>query len=226
MKIHSKAGKIAIFSLVFLIFLLPPLFNRANPEAVFSGWTFPLHQLILFFLSILLLFIHESLIPDIKTNRYFLSYKIIFPSVFCSCLLLGFSFLINGLAILISQDSIQQKIEIPSDFTDWLFCSLTFIFSAFYEETIYRFYLPEALKDFCKFENKRKIQKALFCIIELLTALIFAFSHSYAGIFSVINALPAHIILRLCYKKTNSIYAGFISHFIYNMSLMILMSGF
>ena len=223
MKIHSKAVKITVFSIVFLFFILPPLFNTKAPSQVFSNWTFPLTQLILFLLSLILLFINDSLFFDLKSQKHSLSYRLIFPAVFTLCILFGISFLINGLSIIISHNTIQEGITPPSDFKGIFFCGLTFLFSAFFEESIYRFFLPESLKDFFKTE-KNPSPKFIFVIIEVLTALLFAFSHRYAGLFSVINALFAHAALRICWKKTGSIYAGFTAHFIYNIAAFMLLS--
>jgi membrane protease YdiL (CAAX protease family) len=138
--------------------------------------------------------------------------------------LCGISFLLNGIAIIINHDSIQNKITFPKSFVSWIFCSLTFIFSAFFEETIYRLYLPETLKDLLKSDSKLLLNKTEIYAVEIFTALIFALSHRYAGIFSVINALLAHIVLRICQKKSLSIYAGFVAHFAYNMISLLLLS--
>ena len=223
MKIHSKAVKITVFSVVFLFFILPPLFNTKSPSLVFSSWSFPLIQLILFFLSLLLLYIDGCLFFDLKSQKGSLSYRLIFPAVFCLCLLFSISFLINGLSIIISHNTIQEEITRPSNFKEWIFCVLTFFFSAFYEESIYRFFLPESIKSFF-LTCKPSLQKYLIYTGEICTALLFAFSHRYAGLFSVINALLAHIVLRLCLKKTGSVYAGFTAHFIYNITAFTLLS--
>ena len=223
MKIHSKAVKITVFSIVFLFFLLPPLFNTRAPSEVFSSWSFPFIQLILFLLSIFLLFINDQLLFDLKSQKHSLSYRLIFPAIFCLCVLCGISFLINGLSIIISHNTLQEGITPPSDFTGWFFCGLTFLFSAFFEECLYRFFLPESLRDFFTSE-KNQNPKVINVLIEVFTALLFALSHRYAGAFSVLNALFAHIALRLCYKKTTSIYAGFSAHFIYNIIAFMLLS--
>lgn len=224
MKIHSKACKIIIFSLVFLFFIIPPLFNRVSPAEVFSTWNFPLQQLMLFCLSIILLFINDALCINIKSQKHSISYRLIFPSIFCLCILCSISFLINGLSIIISHNSIQQKLSSPSDFKGYVFCVLTFVFSAFYEETIYRFYLPETLKLFINSENNPRLQKVMIFAAETVTALLFAFAHLYAGPFSVTNALLAHLVLRICIKKTKSIYAGFTAHFLFNIITFILLT--
>ena len=223
MKIHTKAVEITVFSIVFLFFVIPPLFNTNAPQEVFSSWQFPFIQLILFFLSLVLLFINDNIFFDFKAQKHSFSYRLVFPAIFCFCVLCGISFLINGLSIIISHNTIQEGIIPPTDFKGWFFCGLTFLFSAFFEETIYRFFLPESLRNFCK-TKKNPEPKSIYVIIEIITALLFAFSHRYAGVFSVVNALFAHIALRICRQKTGSIYAGFAAHFIYNITAFMLIS--
>lgn len=224
MKIHSKAVKIAIFSVVFLFFVLPPLFNTAEGKVIFKSWTFPLNHLILSLLSAFLLYINDALTFHFNSLKNSISYKIIFPAVFSLCLLFCLAFLINGISILVKHNPIQNEIALPTDILSWTYFSLTFIFSAFYEEAIYRLYIPETLEDFFKLENKKIAKKCLNLIFEVATALLFGFSHGYAGVFSIINAICAHIILRLTYKKTRTIYASFIAHTIYNIIIFLIIA--
>ena len=65
-----------------------------------------------------------------------------------------------------------------------------------------------------------KHEKALTAIVEGSCALLFAFSHRYMGIPAVINALLCGIVLRICYKKTGSIFCGTAAHGCYNLTLL------
>ena len=59
-------------------------------------------------------------------------------------------------------------------------------------------------------------------IPEIITIILFALGHKYLGIFAVINACIACVILRICYIKTKNIFAGTIAHFMYNFVSLLL----
>lgn len=103
-----------------------------------------------------------------------------------------------------------------------------FFVSAFYEEVMYRMVLPEFL--YCFFtKNQRtacrnKRDTARFYVTELVSVLVFAFSHRYAGWASVLNSFIAGIALRKCYLKSKNIFTGFAAHFLYNVFMLFLLS--
>ncbi|MCR4742055.1 MAG: CPBP family intramembrane metalloprotease [Treponema sp.] len=111
------------------------------------------------------------------------------------------------------------NIEKPYDFLTFFNCLLSFIFGAIYEELLYRFYLNDAVN--LLFNKKDK--KSIKIITEILVSLIFAFSHLYLGIFSVLNAALAHIVLRKTYLKCKNVYAGILAHLAYNLLTLILL---
>ena len=220
MKLHSSFFKIVIFCVVFACFVLPPLFIKSAIN--FEEWTFPFTQTVLFALALFLLYACRFTTGDAleggPRSKYFIFYNVIFPATFCFCILFSISLLTNGLAMICKMPSPEFKLLLPANALQWLFCLLNLFFAAFYEEVLYRFYLPETARFFAK-----KIQKKLiFLLIEAIFALIFAFSHYYAGIFAVFNALFAHIVLRCFYKKTGSLAAGISAHFVYNLVQLFL----
>ena len=116
--------------------------------------------------------------------------------------------------------------------------------AAFYEETLYRAYLPFSLKRI--FSKKWRSQKELlnaenevtaetdsaqsgkraqFCdaAFEIIAIAIFGFSHLRNGILAVANALVAGFFLRRCVARTGGIQAGFFAHFLYNALTLALM---
>ena len=216
MKIHSSILKIVFFCLIFHFFVLMPIFTRPDVDA-FSVWNFPLVQSVFFLLSLFILFTHKELgEKTVHYGKYFIFYDFLFPATFCTCLLFSISFLLNGIAILLKVSSPNYKISLPENIIEWSFCLLTFIFSASFEEVIYRFYLPEFILIFTGKAKKTSL------IIETAAALLFALAHFYAGIFAVINGFFAHIILRKCYKKSGALFAGITAHFIYNFVQLFL----
>ena len=103
------------------------------------------------------------------------------------------------------------------------------MFAAFFEEVIYRFYIPFGIKNFLFRkvfdENQSKsytiFEKSILLFIEIVTMLIFSFSHKYLGIFSVVNAAVAHLVLRFSFIRSKSLIPSTLAHFFYNfVSLM------
>lgn len=70
--------------------------------------------------------------------------------------------------------------------------------------------------------SKRDIIR--FYVTELISVLVFAFSHRYAGWASVLNSFIAGIALRKCYLKSKNIFTGFAAHFLYNVFMLCLLS--
>ena len=98
---------------------------------------------------------------------------------------------------------------------------LNFFCSAFYEEVLYREFLPASIyrlcEDFSFFKGKSvfKLTAEVFCI------LIFAFAHRYMGFFAVANAALCAVFLRICFLKTDGVYTGAAVHFLYNMTMTV-----
>ena len=110
-----------------------------------------------------------------------------------------------------------------SGLRQWLSAVAALAVGAFYEECLYRAFLPEIplrIMALAKKEVFVKHEKALTAIVEGSCALLFAFSHRYMGIPAVINALLCGIVLRICYKKTGSIFCGTAAHGCYNLTLL------
>ena len=115
-----------------------------------------------------------------------------------------------------------QKVIFPSSFLGWINFFFGVFFAAFFEEVIYRFYLPRAFREiFGKikiFRNSDVAQNnqrlSVFC--EGLTLLLFGLGHIYLGILGFLNALVCGAALRLCMIKTKSLWIPFGIHAIYN----------
>lgn len=213
------------FFLVFLIFLLPPL--RIFSEKSLSA---PQEIHLTFFclsetLTCALLFFHHK---DLYKKKYLVTQK---PDLFTrhSVLLLSF-----GGLVLVSltfqlvqrflnihfQDNTNslQKLIPPSSPLMWLsfFCALSF--SAFCEEFLYRFYLPDFGSELFPVEN--------FPLWEALPVLIFGFSHAYQGISGILNAIFCGLILRVLFLKTKSLWLSSAVHFCYNLFTAFLALAF
>lgn len=230
MKKHSFALQIIIFSIIFLSFILPPFFITSNNynQNTFQIWNFPFEQFISFILVIIffIFFINEKDSSKKNTPNF---RKISFFNFF-STAVFGFSFLffISLIFKIISIKNINLSnkivVERPKDFLQIIFAILTFIFSASFEEIIYRAYFPDALLNifnYEKIENKAK-KNILRIFCEILGILVFTFAHFYAGILSTINAAFAHCILRILYIKHKNIIGNICAHSLYNILILFI----
>lgn len=230
MKKHSFALQIIIFSIIFLSFILPPFFITSNNynQNTFQIWNFPFEQFIRFILVIIffIFFIDEKDSSKKNTPNF---RKISFFNFF-STAVFGFSllFFISLIFKIISIKNINLSnkivVERPKDFLQIIFAILTFIFSASFEEIIYRAYFPDALLNifnYEKIENKAK-KNILRIFCEILGILVFAFAHFYAGILSTINAAFAHCILRILYIRHKNIIGNITAHSLYNILILFI----
>ena len=135
----------------------------------------------------------------------------------CTALILNFISEKTG-----GSTALPTKKFLPQTASEGIFCFLTFVFGAVYEEIIYRYYFTDALKRLLGY-TKMPDGWVMFFISEGLGLLSFAFAHLYMGLLSVINAAIAHVVLRILYKKTGLIWNGVLIHFVFNIISLILL---
>lgn len=211
MKNHSLLINLIVFFLVLFFFIIPPALFPSHPVETIS---FPGTNLVLFLFSIFLFYFTQK--KDLKKNknRFF---KLIVNSVLCFLSLFALGMIFNFIAFHFSQKT--NAIFLPETKKEVFYIALSFLFSAFYEEILYRLYIPEQIKSFvCKIKSNFTV----FVISEIPVLFLFALAHKYNGIFAVFNAGFAYIILRFFYKKTDNIFVNVASHFFYNLTMLFL----
>jgi membrane protease YdiL (CAAX protease family) len=82
---------------------------------------------------------------------------------------------------------------------------------AFFEEILYRVYLPLRMSYFLR----RKGIPELICVV------LFAAAHRNGGLFSVLNALCSGYVLQYCFTKTRSVFLIGITHALYNVFALV-----
>lgn len=252
MQRHQILGCVSLFTLVLIFFILPPLsVSQGTENALFSQWKFPLAQFLSFSVLSFVFFVQRKLFPGfskeseeyskkdsaaepepentakekrIKPRKSLRKESVINSSFFfisfgSLCLV---SALLQGIAFL-SDKSESQNVLKPEG-VEWIFCILNFLFAAANEEILYRFFLPESLVFFSGFAKNENSKKILAFFSEILSAFVFALSHRYLGLFSVLNAFFAHGILRLCFRKTGKLGINVLSHFLYNFLSLLALS--
>lgn len=217
MKKHTLLSDLAVFLLILFLFIVPPFFSNftgfSSPD--FSVWSFPWYQLLLALFSSALLFFYYERIK--KNNGYQL---LLFPVLFTFGILFSISLFCRFLAEITKSYDSKFIVTKPASFLQWFFCLLNFLCAAFYEEVLYRFYFIDELKALLE---RKKQMKWIFWLCEFTGLLCFAIAHLYMGWISVLNAALAHIVLRLCYKKSGKLWPCVTAHFIYNVISLILL---
>ena|SRR5574344_595660 len=223
MKEHSFSRDILQFLFITVLFALPPLFARnASPEA-FTAWTFPVLPLLYAFFAALLLrysgIVHIQQCSSSQSRRIMMYMRIGYASASFGALCVISSAV--ELFLHFTGSSVHQNVTLPSTALSVVFCIIEFACSSFFEEVLYRFYLPESLISLLTKKTHFRYSRITS---ETICILLFACAHRYLGIPSVINAAAAGIILRLCYKKSSSVSAGTAAHFAYNLLSLYLFS--
>ena len=232
MKIHSFVPEILIFCIISFFFVIPPLFVTTQMVQSLDFSIFSFQNLIHFILSLFLIIFYKNF-SNINYLNVYKKHKYLNGNLFfiCFCLIclnsLFFNFISNFFSNSIQHNSIM--VSKPTSLIEYAICVLNLFFAAFFEETIYRFYLPTFILNLCyRLINKdgKNINntnyKFLNILIEIFVMLIFALSHRYLGIFSVFYATIGHIILRLTFVFSRNIFCSTIAHFLYNFLSLII----
>lgn len=242
MKIRSFLEQVLLLGIVFIFFLLPPLIQTSAQPLDFSN---TVHLPRIFFQAVCAAAILVAAKKcygiafsvtdrtELKTNRTQFLFKIAvdFGAAIGTCGALCIcAALLQLAALYFTSGNTAVQVIMPTSVVGWIFCAATLLFSAFYEEALYRVFLPEVtlvLLSECIIQNPRHFyKKQRFCVLtaESISAAIFALSHRYLGVLAVINAAAGYVILRTCLKKTQSIAPGCAAHFIYNILNLLLLN--
>ena len=211
----KKYYQIFEFIFIFSFLIVPPLlakpirnFNFLNPVSA-GGLSYFLISLILYF--------QEN---QFKTKNTSIAFKFINNSAYFFKTFGSLVVFAATLDFLLVKTGVVS--DIRPDFSNFRIVPVFFAFliTCFYEEIIYRLYLPSSLKKFIKLPKIPRYALEIF--FEIVSVFIFAFSHRYLGWPAVVNAMFAGIVLRLCYLKSSSILTAFAAHFSYNFFMFLL----
>ncbi|MCQ2240630.1 CPBP family intramembrane glutamic endopeptidase [Treponema sp.] len=206
------------FLLIFVFLILPPLFvskgSGLSKAASFSPIVF-----IQLAIAAVLYIQYKLQFTDLKNSMKIKIFKIPFWwSITLGSLMLIFA-LMQTLELFLEKETLSRNL-LPAINSPmgWFFLTFSVFTGAFYEEVLYRQFMPEFLLKI--FESKAE-KKWCLMAIEAFPLIIFALSHRYLGWIPVFNALACGSVLRLCYRKTFSVWTGMTAHFTYNMTLIV-----
>lgn len=200
------------FICITAYFLIPPLLRQPSGTVFPTENSFSWNMLLSLFVSLILYFQiipckqknNQSTLHIIMNSSYVLkTFGLLIVTAVCINMCMSCFFNFPSMPVNTSNANIPLLI-------------LSFFISSFYEEIMYRMYVPYCLESLIiPFKYKS-------FLVEVLPVVIFAFSHRYLGWAAVCNAFISGIFLRRCFIKSGTIFTGYISHFLYNVFMLVL----
>ncbi|MCR5290807.1 MAG: CPBP family intramembrane metalloprotease [Treponema sp.] len=206
---------------VFIFFVIPPLFNKQITDpAIASSWSFPFFIIPMGILSLFLWFEQRDHTQNVRTSQSTIRHIILssytLKTFGALCIV---SSIMQIIASYLKHSETTPNI-IPHTPLQTVITLCTFTITAFYEEMIYRQFLPNMYQII---KSKVSLPKPLiFTVQEIMPLMLFAFAHRYLGTLAIINAACCGIILRICTLKTGTIIPGYIAHVCYNIFTLCL----
>ena len=205
------------FLLVLAFLAVPPVFVSHGTGLSQAG-TLNASVLYQLLISVILFFQFLKLKPAEKSKAKI--FRFLFHGTITLGILMIIFALMQSIELLFSNEEMKSQNFMPDvdGPLSILFFTLAVVCGAFYEEVLYRQFLPEFMALIAGEKINRKL---VFYGTEFLALSLFAFAHRYQGWISVVNSFLCGTVLRLCYKKTSSVLPGATAHAVYNLSLSV-----
>ena len=143
MEISENLRRNAVFAASLCLFVIPPLFPGSAPTRAFSSWTFPIKPLC--YAAIAFALLRFSFPPSAERSKAdafrFVQTGWAIASFGSLCVIAS----VVELAVRFSGGKANLHPSLPSSIAETFFCIANFACASFYEEAIYRLYLPEML---------------------------------------------------------------------------------
>ena len=234
------------FSIILLIFVFPPIFVQKSPDLQVDFSRLNYFSALNLLLGLFLLLQKRARKEEVgeKPPRSKFLKALSFSSVFLLCF--G-SLLLCGILFWFLKNFFEPETAgaiLPKNLGGWASCAFLLLSGVVFEESLYRWYLPAAFsaaaRDFFRAKNSAKPAASLgenepscgektlaaACFSEAVAVILFALAHRWQGLFAVLNALFAAVILRLSAKKAKSLVPGILAHLLYNAASLALAAAF
>ena len=209
------------FFTILAFFVLPPIFAHSSANII--QFTF-LQVLIYGFLGIYCFIRGKNLVTENIFYSQESTKKISTKHLLALSIIILIFLFSNGYLWKIIAGLNQEKIQLQKSVFYQFFQIFGIFVYAFYEEAMYRYFLPTSIgKNLSIISKSENPPKWIFALSEIIALLLFSFGHLYMGIFAVLNGFFAGIALRFLVWKTKSVFPSTIIHFIYNLVLYLSM---
>ena len=214
------------FFIILLFFVLPPIvFAQALPAERTMGYSW-----LTFALAGLAAVLLWQMLHSDVWNRTCLDGNKLWRRLMdqAECLIAFGALVVTAIAFevlnrFVLNGSTETKLFLPESAAGWVNVILGTICATFYEEVLYRMYLPKAAVTVLSRRKAAKDtvpSKKIIRACEVFTIVLFALAHRYAGWISVANAFIGGAILRRCYRRTNALWTNIVAHAAYNFLMM------
>lgn len=215
-----------VFFLICAFLVFPPIFV-SPAEAQIPDFKITYFKIALFILSLCIFWYFEY-----SSRKYSLNLTSLILESGKIFLYFGILITVNTvitLTVFLITKDVSLSLSVEKYPVTFLLVAVNFLISAFYEESLYRLYLPVCLRTFAeesynvffKVKKSEVFRKRYFIFVnvsvEILCVAVFALSHIYTGWITVLNAAIAGAVLRFAAVKNKTILIGTISHFLYNL---------
>ena len=231
--LHHINTRILEYCIIIVVFVLPPIFSHAGSD--FSGEKnipafLPLGALTVYAAAAVFLYLRTERRSKIFGISEAFSFKrilsLVYKMVVCYCALIASALFWNYIAKITGKTELPP-FNLPTTFNKRLLLFASAFVLAFYEEMLFRFFLPErglAIVKSIAAAYKKTEQPVAVIVAELIPIVLFALAHRYLGLYAVCNALCAAVILRLALYKKLHIAVLCAVHGAYNITIFIVMS--
>ncbi|MBQ9239620.1 MAG: CPBP family intramembrane metalloprotease [Treponema sp.] len=213
MKNQSVPLQRFLFFVIAVGCVVPPLFVTAVPP-VFS--TFPTVSLALAVGSGVLLAALHNVMPAHRWGAVRAAGPV---PILVTCGVLCISAAVLEAAIAYGVITPSASPRIPDSGSAYGYAVLSYLCGALYEETLYRWYVPETL---IRLLPTGVRTNGMHAAVEATAVVLFAAAHRYIGAAAVVHATCAGCALRWCFLKTHTIVPGIVIHAVYNCTLFAL----
>lgn len=121
-------------------------------------------------------------------------------------------FTISYISSIIGDTSAQMMIHSPGNPVEWVILCFSCIFSAYLEETYFRFYL---------LMNRQELNLNSTSALAL-SVVLFSICHIYEGPWGFLNAVLSGTFLAFIFLRYNSLHGIAIAHALYNISAYVI----
>ncbi|MDE6737023.1 MAG: CPBP family intramembrane metalloprotease [Treponemataceae bacterium] len=195
------------FAAVLLFFVLPPLFAPRPPQVTVMHFPWTTFVLVLLALALWLQIRGQDVCDDRRApaQGFLLCQG---QCLVAFGLLMASAGLLEAAGHFLAHQETVARFLPPQTIFGWANIAAGIPCAAFYEEVLYRAYLPTALR--------RCVPAVPPPIREAAAVLAFALAHRYLSWLSVVHAAVAGIVLRRCLCRTGRLWTVVAAHTAYN----------
>lgn len=201
------------FAVVMLFFVLPPLFASRPPQITVLHFPWTMFAFALLALAVWLQ-IRGQITGEARQTpaQGFLTRQ--GQCLLTFGILMASAGIVEAAGYMLARQEAITRFLPPQTLLGWANVVAGIPCAAFYEEVLYRAYIPAALR--------RCLPVLPPIVCEAAAVLAFAFAHRYMGWLSVIHAAVAGIVLRRCLCRTGRLWTVVVAHAAYNAVMTVL----